>query len=234
MRSILHDFLLILIPLFVVVNPAGSVPLFIALTGHFTDAQRRHIALRASTVAAVTAILFVILGQAILSFLGVQFADFQIAGGLLLAVLAIIDLLIRPNPEEQTPASTDPSDSVGIVPLGVPLIVGPATMTTSLLLVNTYSPTYNEHWSAPYGQILVTLMVCTALLINLALVFVAMFYSNRLIALVGHAAMTVISKIVMILLTAIAISLIRHGIVSIVHDLQVPTPTTQSAVAPAP
>ena len=155
----LHDFLLILLPLFVVMDPAGSLPVYVALTAQYTEEQRRRIAIRATAVAAVIGILFVVLGQAIFNFLGIQFADFQIAGGILLVILAVLDLL-SPGKRAVNSAQVDPDASIAVVPLAVPLIVGPATMTTSLLLVNTYSKSYNEHFGAPLGQILVATMVC--------------------------------------------------------------------------
>jgi multiple antibiotic resistance protein len=215
MPPILHDFLLIFIPLFVVIDPAGTLPVFLAITGNFPEPQRRHVALRAASVAAVTAILFVFLGQAILRFLGVRFEDFQIAGGILLFVLAVIDLLIPGKPAVDS-SSLNPAERVGVVPLAVPLIVGPATMTTSLLLVNTYSNTYNHHFDAPWGQFLVTAMVCIALLFNIALLLLAMWHSGRIAAFVGRNTMAVINKIVMILLAAIAVSLVRQGLVGII------------------
>jgi multiple antibiotic resistance protein len=220
--KILHDFLLIFLPLFVVVDPAGTIPVYLALTSHHSLEQRRRIAAHASSVAAVTGVLFVILGQGILSFLGLRFEDFQIAGGILLAVLAIIDLLIpgKPAVDEKGPPERGGGGAVGIVPLAVPLIVGPATMTTSLLLVNTYSKPYDLQFGAPLGQIMVMAMVCVALLLNLLILFGAMWYSNRLVELVGRSTLAVVNKIVMIVLAAIAVSLIRQGIVSIVLDLR--------------
>jgi multiple antibiotic resistance protein len=217
MPSILHDFLLIFIPLFVVIDPAGTIPVYLALTDQYQEAQRRRIAVRAATVAAATGVLFVLLGQATLRFLGVRFEDFQIAGGVLLAILAIIDLLIPGKPAVEQ-GTLDPADRVGIVPLAVPLIVGPATMTTSLLLVNTYSRTYNDQFGAPYGQMIVAGMVCAALLINIALLLLAMWHSGRLAELIGRNTMAVVNKIVMILLAAIAVSLVRQGVVSIIHN----------------
>ena len=216
----LHDFLLILLPLFVVLDPAGTLPVYVALTTHFTDEQRRRIAVKAAVVAGITGILFVILGEAIFSFLGIQFADFQIAGGILLVILAILDLLSPGKPAVNEKATIDPAQSIGVVPLAVPLIVGPATMTTSLLLVNTYAGPYNQQFGAPYGHIVVVVMVCSALVLNLLLLFVGMWYSNRLVAIVGRNTMSVMNKIVMILLAAIAISLIRQGVVSIVSQLR--------------
>jgi multiple antibiotic resistance protein len=214
--AFLHDFLMIFLPLLVVVDPAGTVPVYLALTGRHTASGRREIAVRATIVAAVTGVLFVVLGQAIFNFLGVRFADFQIAGGILLVVLALIDLLTPGKPAVDDHAS--PTD--GIVPLAVPLIVGPATMTTSLLLVNTYSKPYGERFGALQGQVIVMAMVCVALLLNLALLLAAMWHADRLSALVGKNTMAVINKIVMILLAAIAVSLIRQGIVSIVQELR--------------
>jgi multiple antibiotic resistance protein len=218
-----HDFLSIFLPLFVVIDPAGSVPVYLALTDHHTPAQRRRIALRASIVAAVTGLLFIILGQAIFNFLGVRFADFQIAGGILLVILSIVDLLSPGKPSVDDHAPLDATS--GVVPLAVPLIVGPATMTTGLLLVNTYSKTYNDQYGSPHGQIIVIVMVCAALLLNLLILFAAMWHADKLIALVGKNTMAVVNKIVMILLAAIAVSLIRQGIVSIIHDFIQPLPT---------
>jgi len=215
MPTILHDFLLIFIPLFVVIDPAGTIPVYLALTERFEIAQRRRIARRAASVAALTGVLFVLLGQATLRFLGVRFEDFQIAGGILLAILAIINLLVPGKPGVDPSA---PDDQLGIVPLAVPLIVGPATMTTSLLLVNTYSKAYNDNFGAPWGQFIVVTMVCVALLINIAMLFAAMWHSDRLAAIVGRNTMAVVNKIVMILLAAIAVSLVRQGVVSIIHN----------------
>jgi multiple antibiotic resistance protein len=187
----LHDFLSIFLPLFVVIDPAGSVPVYLALTSHHSAEKRRRIAMRASIVAAVTGLLFIILGQAIFNFLGVRFADFQIAGGILLVILAIIDLLTPGKPAVDEHAPLDATS--GVVPLAVPLIVGPATMTTGLLLVNTYSKTYNEQYGSPRGQIIVIVMVCAALLLNLLILFAAMWHSDKLVALVGKNTMAVVN-----------------------------------------
>jgi len=227
LTSMIQDFPRIFVPLFVVIDPAGMIPVYLALTSRYSVAERRQIARRACLVAACTAIIFVVLGQAILTFLGLSFADFQIAGGILLVVLAITDLLMTGKPAvEGTPVN--PSAGVGVVPLAVPLIVGPATMTTSLLLVNTYAKKY-ESMGMSYSQPFAALGVCVALLINLAFLLWVMWYSDRLVALVGKNTLAVVNKIVMILIAGIAVSLIRQGITSIVTDLQRVAPTTQVA-----
>src|SRR5262245_59359008 len=98
MLSLLHDFAMIFVPLFVVVDPAGSVPVYLVLTNRLSEPQRRRVALRATAVAAITGVLFVILGQAVMGFLGIRFEDFQIAGGILVLVLALLDILSPGKP----------------------------------------------------------------------------------------------------------------------------------------
>ena len=217
-----HDFLLIFIPLFVAVDTAGVLPLFLALTEHYPEARRRSIARRATVVAAVVGLVFIVVGQAIFTFLGIHFADFQIAGGVLLFLLSVVDLLSsRSKPAIDEHALLEhPETTLGTVPLAVPLIVGPATLTTSLLLVNTHSPRYALWYGPSAGPILVETMVAAALVLNLVILFIAMWYSSYLVRLVGKNTMLVINKIVMILLAAIAVALIRQGITSIVKGLQ--------------
>lgn len=221
----LYDFLLMFIPLFVVIDPAGTVPLFLALTEHHSQTWRRRIARRATLVAALTGVVFLAVGQGIFALLGIRFADFQIAGGILLVVLAILDLLSTSKPavDETKLVEADSSNlTVGVVPLAVPLIVGPATLTTGLLLVSTYSGKYSgaEYYGPQWGPVVVVAMVAAALLANLAVLFAAMWYANVLVRLVGRNTMLVVNKIVMILLAAIAVSLIRQGIESIVAELK--------------
>ena len=220
----LYDFIRIFIPLFVVIDPAGMLPVYLAMTNRYTPEQRRRIARRASIAAALTGVGFIVFGQLILSVMGVRFADFQIAGGILLVVLCIIDVLTPGKPAVNEHVDYDPASAIGIVPLAIPLIVGPATMTTSLLLVNSYAKGDEDQFGAPWGAVIVASMVAAALLINVLLLFIAMWHSDKLVRIVGKNAMTVINKIVMILLAAIAVSLIRQGIESIVSDFQTGVP----------
>ena len=216
---LLH-WVLIFIPMLVVIDPAGSIPLYLAITDRYTEDQRRRIACRSTIVAGITGVIFIIGGQAILKLLGVSFADFQIAGGSMLVVLCMVDVLLPGKPAVNEKMAAEPDGTVGIVPLAVPLIMGPATMTTSLLLVNTYTPEYEKLYGEPMGSAIVMAMVIVALLANLTILLVAMWYSNVLVRLVGRNTMAVANKIVMILLAAIAVSLIRQGIVSIVLGLR--------------
>lgn len=219
MTRLLSDFGRLFVPLFVVLH-SGSLPAFISMTESYSEAGRRTIALRAIFAASVTGIGFMVIGQATFNFLGVSFADFQIAGGVLVLVLAIIDLLSLGRSAGPLPVGTagadQPPPNVGIAPLGVPLIMGPATLTTELLLVSTYGSKYAETFGPGWGEAMVLVMVAAALILNLGLLLVGMWYSTAIVRTIGAPTMSIINKIVMILLAAIAVSFLRRGILAII------------------
>ncbi len=136
------------------------------------------------------ALLFLFLGQSIFTAIGITTSDFQIAGGLILFILAARDLI---HSAAEEPAKL--AEDFGVVPLGMPLIAGPASITTLILLAQTLG-------------LAVTL---AALAVNLMLVILAFAYSERLARLISSTGLRAISKIISMLLAAIAISMIRKG-----------------------
>lgn len=184
-------FLQAFIPLFVAIDPIGLAAIFLALGSGVPLVQRRKIARQAAWTGGVVALLFLLLGQSIFAALSITTSDFQIAGGLILFVLAARDIL-HSAAEEPTKLA----DDFGIVPLGMPLIAGPASITTLILLAKTVG-------------VWVTL---AALVVNLVLVVLAFAYSEKLGQLIGSTGMRAISKIISLLLAAIAVNMIRQGV----------------------
>ena len=186
-----RQFLLVFIPLFVAVDPIGLVPVFIALTQRRTP-RERHRLIRASVLTALAvALTFILIGRWVLQAVGVTVGDFLIAGGLVLLVLAVDELR-----RVDTPVPNPSLPNIGVVPLGVPLIAGPAVLATSLILLQTF------------GLALTLLSV----LINVAIVAVALAAANRIFAWLGEDGSRVVSKIANLLLMAIAVMLVRRGI----------------------
>lgn len=183
-------FLQAFIPLFVALDPIGLAAIFIALSGGVPEARKRRIARQAVATGGVVALGFLFLGQGIFAAVGITVGDFQIAGGLILFILASRDLL---QPLAAAPA--DVPEDFGVVPLGMPLIAGPAAIATLLLLVQTVG-------------LGVTL---AALAVNLGLLALSFSQADRLVRLIGPTGLRAVSKIVSLLLAAIAISLIRRG-----------------------
>jgi multiple antibiotic resistance protein len=185
----LEKLLLAFIPLFVAMDPVGVVPLFFGVSQGVEPARRKRIVNQATWTAAIVAIGFMFLGKLIFRALNITVSDFQIAGGLILLALAARDLV-----GGDTGVSHVPED-FGVVPLGLPIIVGPATLATLLLVVDTVGVAF----------------ALLALLINLAIVNLCFRSSDRLAKFIGLPGLRAISKITSLLLAAIAVSLIRRG-----------------------
>src|SRR5918993_2767013 len=130
--DLLRTFLSTFIPLFVAIDPFGMIPIFLAVTDGIPAERRRTVSFEAVGAATVICLLFMFLGEGLFGFLGIRDYDFRIAGGVLLLVLAIYDLLVPGKP------AVHERETVGIVPLAMPLIAGPATLTTTLVLTSQY------------------------------------------------------------------------------------------------
>jgi len=186
-------FLLAFIPIFVTVDPIGVLPIFAALTEGLDEKKRRKILFQSLITATCLAVGFIFLGKATFQFLGITVGDFMVAGGVLLFCIAIIDL-INPSKEHRLPA-----EDLGVVPIGTPLIVGPAVLTTSLITIDQYGA-------------FITLL---AVLANILLTGVFFFYSKTLMRILGDNGSRALSKVVALLLAAIAVMMIRKGILLI-------------------
>jgi len=185
----IQKFFLAFIPIFVAIDPIGLVALFMGLAGNVSREQRQREGFIGILMALCVSIGFVFLGKIIFTALGITVADFQVAGGLILLGLAGRELL------NLAPADRAPSDDFGVVPLGMPLIAGPALLTALLILVDTVGLVF-------------TLI---SLLVNLALVAIAFWNADLVARWMGRQGLRGVSKIVALLLAAIAVSLIRRG-----------------------
>ena len=194
----LRDFLEVFVPLFVAIDPIGLLPVFLGITGHMSANQRRQVSLQAVATAAGVTLAFMFFGNEIFHFVGIETADFMVGGGIILLMLALIDLLIPGK------AAMGEDRMVGLVPLAMPLIAGPATLTTTIVLAG----------QRPY--LLVALALGVNLLILLGLLCSADWIARR----VGEPALRALSKLVMILLAAVAIHFIRTGVVQMVRAAQ--------------
>ena len=184
------QFLRAFIPLFVAIDPVGLAAIFLGLGQGVVHAQRQKIAREATLTGGGVALLFLFLGANIFKALGISASDFQIAGGLVLFILAARDLIQSAAEPEKLPSD------FGVVPLGMPLIAGPALITTLIVLAQTVG----------------VRMSLAALVANLILVILAFRFSDQLGRKVGPTGLRAISKIISMLLAAIAVSMIRRGI----------------------
>jgi multiple antibiotic resistance protein len=185
----IHRFFVAFIPIFVAIDPIGMVAVFMGLAGNASREQRQHEGFVGIITALCVAVGFVFLGKVIFTALGITVADFQVAGGLILLGLAGRELL------NLAPVDREASDDFGVVPLGMPLIAGPALLTALLILVDTVGLVFT----------------LVSLVVNLALVAIAFRNADLIARWMGRQGLRGVSKIVALLLAAIAVSLIRRG-----------------------
>lgn len=193
---ILESALLCFIPVFVAIDPVGIVPMFLSLTRGYEARERRKIVLDSVLTATVIGIIFVLAGKTIFLLLGITIQDFAIAGGALLFILSIIDLL----GDGSARAHAAESRALGIFPLGTPLIVGPALLTTLIILVDTFG----------------FVPALIAFVLNLIVLFAALYKADVILSVLGENGARAFAKIMSILLAAIGIMMVRRGIMELI------------------
>ena len=188
-------FLLCFVPLFVAVDALGVLPIFISLTDSLTPQQKRKVLIQSLLTASVVALVFLVVGPTILIALNITVSDFMVAGGILLLVISLSDLLTG----EKRQRLVDP-ETLGAVPLGVPIITGPAVLTTSVLLANVH------------GMLFTSL----ALLTNIGIAGIIFWFAYPITRFLGNAGTMILSKIASLFLATIAVMLIRKGVIEII------------------
>jgi multiple antibiotic resistance protein len=178
------------IPLFVAIDVTATLPIFLSLTHAMTDSEKRSVTRQSTFTALAVSLVFVVVGEAVFSILGITVNDFKIAGGLILLVLAILELM------KDTEEGKRPTGTIGVVPIGVPLIVGPAVLTTLIVLINHY------------GIVPTTI----SLILNFIIVWFALTNAQKIIEIFGKNGIAALSKIMALLLAAIAVMMIRLGV----------------------
>ncbi len=192
--EMIKNILLSFIPIFVAVDAFGILPMFVSLTLDIERKERMKVIVQSMITATALAIGFVLLGKIVFKLLGIEMGDFMIAGGAILFSLAIIDI-VNPGKNRRSPTS-----ELGAVPIGTPLIAGPAVLTTSMLMISEYG-------------ISATII---SLIVNILLAGAVFRSSDFFIDVLGEAGTKALSKITSLLLAAIAVMLMRKGIMQFI------------------
>jgi multiple antibiotic resistance protein len=190
----LRNILLSFIPVFVAVDAVSVLPILTSLTQGLTIKERSQIIVKSMITAACLALGFMLVGRLVFRLLGIELGDFMVAGGTILFCIAIIDI-VNPTKERRTPG-----EDFGVVPLGTPLIAGPALLTTSVLMVDQYG-------------LAATVISVIANIILAGLIFRASAVLTRVL---GDPGTKALSKVSSLLLAAIAVMLVRKGLAEII------------------
>lgn len=196
MSSFLEPFILTFIPIFVAVDAIGNIPLFVSLVEGASKKQKQRVIVESVTTGTIVAVLFMFLGKWVLRFIGITIPDFQIAGGALLFVISM--RLLLPGMHKNLLTNGHEKD-VGVFPMGTPLITGPAVLTTTLMMLDSYGV------AATFA----------ALLINMLIVWLTLAKADAFMRSLGPGGARAFAKIMYILLAAIGVMMVRRGIMGI-------------------
>jgi multiple antibiotic resistance protein len=192
-----NEILLVFIPMFFTVDSIGILPIFASLTEGLNPQEKREIIAQSLITASLVAVSFILLGKVVFHFLGITMGDFMVAGGVILFCLGMVDLTAQAKTRQAA------TSELGAVPIGTPLIVGPAVLTISLMLVSVHG-------------LVITLI---ALFLNIAIVGVVFTFSDTLMRLFGPAGSRALSKVMMLLLAAIGVMMVRRGVIEIMSGI---------------
>lgn len=183
-----------LISFFVAIDIFAVLPVYLTLTVGMSYSERNSVLRQSVLTAFLVGIVFMVIGEFIFRVLGITKDDFKVAGGLVLLAFAVLDITRQ---ERHLP----PSDTTGVVPLGVPLIVGPAVLTTSLVLLDHYGgvPTI------------------VGFIVNLIVVWFALKWGDKIVLVLGKKGVIALSKVMALLLASIAVMMIRLGLEGIIR-----------------
>lgn len=188
----------VVVPIFVAMDPIGALPLIFVWTGRLDDAERNRQLRDALITALALGLVFVVGGRWLLAVLGVEVPDFLVAGGLVLLALAVSDLVVGGGHEGR---GSSGRPDFGAVPIGTPILAGPATLATLLVLVDDFG------W----------LVTAIAFLLNLLLAWRLFRRAGQLTRLFGQNGLRAASKVTSLILAAIAVRLIRDGVLVILQ-----------------
>jgi multiple antibiotic resistance protein len=193
----MHDFWMCFVPLFVAVDAIGVLPIFHSLTRGLDSIHHRRILGQSVATAFVVGLAFLLVGPFVLRIVGVEVHDFMVAGGILLLLISLSDLLTGQKRQRMVDPMT-----IGAVPIGVPLITGPAVFTTSVLLSNEYG----------------MFAAGASLLVNILIAGAVFSLAKPISRILGDAGSKTLSKVASLFLASIAVMLIRKGVIEIIRQ----------------
>jgi len=193
-------FLQAFIMLFAIFDPVGNLPIFFSLTADFPEKERRKVAARSSILAFIILVIFAYGGFYLLSLLRITLNDFKIVSGIILLIFAVEYVLGR----EKRYAREGKPEEIAVFPMATPLLAGPGSISVVMLTVNP-----------PFGPV----TTLTIIILNVLIAWILLGLGSKLRGLLGYQGAAVISRIMGLIIGAIAVSFIRDGIMGILEDL---------------
>lgn len=196
----LDDLLTTFITFFTVIDPIGTVPVFIAVTSAYSKSEKKKIALKAALVASGVLLFFIVLGEVILDAIDIPLPTFQIAGGIVLFIFALSMIFGESKPESEI-SDIDKKDDKAIFPLAMPSLASPGAILAAILLTENSENSVTD-------QSLTTLMMLLVMIIA----WIFMTLSTTIFKYIGNSGAAIISRVMGLILSAVAVDNVLQGI----------------------
>lgn len=203
MGSVVNDFFQIFVPIFSVLNPLGSVPIFLALTAGYSPERLKSISIACAISVTVGLIVSAIMGRYILDFFHVSIDAFRIGGGILIMINALNMIkgkIAASKMNSREFEKQKDTENIGIVPLAIPLLVGPGSISTAILYSKTF--TSAQQW---------TVSIFVFILMGL-IVYIVQFFAKKIKRFMGDVGVNVMTRIMGLILIALGAEFIITGI----------------------
>jgi multiple antibiotic resistance protein len=188
--------------LFSIVDPVGVVPLYLALVGHEPRPEQRRTAIRAVITATAVLLTFAATGTAIFRFFGITMPAFKVAGGVLLATMALEMMRARPSAVKSSPEETEGApgkDDVAVTPIGIPLLSGPGAIASVIL------------WSSRAGTAMEKVALYASIGLLAGITLLSLLFAPRLVRVLGRTGINVVTRIMGLILAATAAQFVIDG-----------------------
>lgn len=195
-----------LVAMIIMMNPLGSLSIFLDLTHKMNITQQRTIARDASVAILIIMLLTVWSGEKILYFLGITIPSFRFAGGIILLLMGLSMLQSRESPVSHTEEDDEAAkerNSIAVVPMALPVIIGPGAISTLIIAAGDYSTFENKTWMS---------MLCVLLTIGMG---VMLYYAVPIARIVGESVIKVVSRIMGMIIMAIAVGMLANGLMGL-------------------
>ena len=182
------------VTLWVTIDPLGTVPLYLSVTKHLSSTERKRAAVRATIISFFLLAAFLYFGEIILNVMHIGLLSFQIAGGIVLFLFALSMIFAKESPNS---ASPEKGHDVAVFPLAMPSIATPGAMLSVVVLTDN-----NTH------SLLEQTMTCGVMALVLIITLTLMLLSNRIITLIGHSGANILSRVMGLILSAVAVQMV--------------------------
>jgi multiple antibiotic resistance protein len=205
------DLITFIVAMIIMMNPLGSLSIFLQLTKRFSHTEQRKTAITSGIAMTVIMVVTVWIGEGFLNLLGITISSFRFAGGIILLLMGLSMLQSKESPVSHTSADDEAAkgrESIAIVPLSLPVIIGPGAISTLIIYAGDYPQVLHKVWMS---------LTCLILALGMGLI---LFFAHPVAKFVGESVIKVVTRIMGMIIMAIAVGMLADGLTGLLPALR--------------